>query len=260
LNIGKYAKSDENPDSAVATRDSDGAVIRIVVLSIGFVALLLLLLWFFDIHHHLLSALEWIDQQGAWSAVLFIAVMALVVVLLLPGVFFTTGAGFVFGIAAGTLYVVLGTTLGAALAFLIARHLLGGRVKRALLANKRLGALTNVASQHDFQVVLLTRLIPFFPGKVSNYVFGLTGFSFRHYLLASLIGFIPYSLHNVYLGSLAADLASVGAGEFSRTPLQWVFYGMGFVAIMVALVYFSRLARRGLSQFENKVENPPGVL
>jgi len=38
---------------------------------------------------------------------------------------FTTGVGFVFGVAKGTLCVVLGTTLGATLAFLIARHCFG---------------------------------------------------------------------------------------------------------------------------------------
>ena len=37
----------------------------------------------------------------------------LVVVFLLPGVLFTTGAGFVFGVVEGSIVVLLGTTLGA---------------------------------------------------------------------------------------------------------------------------------------------------
>jgi hypothetical protein len=47
--------------------------------------------------------------------------MAAVVVLVLPGVLFTTGAGFVFGVVKGSIYVVTGTTLGAVLAFLNSR-------------------------------------------------------------------------------------------------------------------------------------------
>ncbi len=66
--------------------------------------------------------MSWIDAQGPWGPILYIAVTALVVVFLLPGVMFTTGAGFVFGVPVGSACVVIGTTLGAALAFLLARH------------------------------------------------------------------------------------------------------------------------------------------
>jgi hypothetical protein len=52
--------------------------------------------------------LQWFDAQGAWAPLLFILIMAAVVVLVLPGVLFTTGAGFVFGVVEGTMYVVIG--------------------------------------------------------------------------------------------------------------------------------------------------------
>ncbi|WP_236744455.1 TVP38/TMEM64 family protein [Marinobacter similis] len=75
----------------------------------------------------MLDLLHWVDRQGAWAAIMFIAIMALAIVLLLPGVLLTTGAGFVFGVVEGTTYVVVGTTLGAAISFLIARYFLGDR-------------------------------------------------------------------------------------------------------------------------------------
>jgi uncharacterized membrane protein YdjX (TVP38/TMEM64 family) len=99
---------------------------------------------------------------------LFVVVMALVVVLLLPGVLFTTGAGFVFGIVEGTAYVVTGTVLGAVVAFLIARHLFGERARRFVLERSRLRLLSEEAVPHAWKVVLLTRLIPFFPSKLAN--------------------------------------------------------------------------------------------
>jgi uncharacterized membrane protein YdjX (TVP38/TMEM64 family) len=218
---------------------------------IALVGLLLLVLWYFDAHKSLLHVLEWVDRQGAWSAVLFILIMALVVILLLPGVFFTTGAGLVFGIYHGTVYVVAGTTLGAAIAFLIARFLFGNRARQALMSNRKIRAITVEAAKSDFQLVLLTRLIPFFPFKLSNYVFGLSEFSFHRFVTATFIGCIPFSLHNVYLGSMAADLASLGAGELDRSPLQWGIYGAGFVATVVAVLYCSRLAQRALATERN---------
>ena len=100
-----------------------------------------------------------------------------------------------------------------------------------------------------FTVVLLTRLIPFFPSKLSNYFFGLTRFPFGGFMLGSLLGFIPFSLHNVYLGSIANDLASLMRGEIQRSNLEWAMYGTGFVITVCAILYFNRLAQRALARY-----------
>jgi uncharacterized membrane protein YdjX (TVP38/TMEM64 family) len=215
--------------------------------SLAIMAVLVAVLMYFDVHLKLIALLEWIEQQGNIAAILFIVIMALTVLFVLPGVFFTTGAGYVFGIAAGTLYVVLGTTLGASIAFLVARYLFGAKAKAYVLSKSTLNLLNDEMTKHDFKVVLLTRLIPFFPGKLSNYFFGLTDFRFGAYVLATFIGLIPFSLHNVYVGSLISDLAELREGGLSRSPLQWALYGFGFVATIVAILFFNRLAKRALS-------------
>ncbi|QIB67213.1 TVP38/TMEM64 family protein [Kineobactrum salinum] len=224
------------------------------------VGILLAILVYFDIHIQLLAMLEWVERQGAWAAVLFILIMALVVVLLLPGIFFTAGAGFVFGVVEGTVLVVAGTTLGAVLAFLIARYLFGERARQFIVEHSKLKLVHAEMSRNDWKVVLLTRLIPFFPGKLSNYFFGLTGFRLGGYAVGSLVGFIPFSLHNVYLGSLAADIAAVAQSELGRTPVQWLLYGAGFVATVAAVVYFNRLAQRALGQYTETSDNEKGAL
>ena len=209
---------------------------------------------YFDVHLKLIELLEWIDDQGIWAAALFITVMALVVVLILPGIFFTMGAGYVFGIVAGSFYVVIGTTLGSAFAFLIARHLFGERARKYVMSKSKLSLVNDEMAKHDFKVVLLTRLIPLFPGKLSNYFFGLTNFNFWHYVAASLIGYIPFTLHNVYLGSLVSDLTAVGEGGMSRTPLQWALYGFGFLVLIITIIYFNSIAKKALAGYtdENK--------
>jgi uncharacterized membrane protein YdjX (TVP38/TMEM64 family) len=214
-----------------------------------FVAAVLAVLIHFDAHQQVLRFLEWVDAQGAWAPLLFILVMALVVVLVLPGVLFTTGAGFVFGVVEGTLYVVLGTTLGATLAFLIARHLFGARATRFILAHTRLRLVSDALTPQGWKIVLLSRLVPFFPFKISNYFFGLTRFSLRGFVVGTFFGIIPFSLHNVYLGSLAADISTLGARSADRTPLQWALYGVGLLATIVAVIYVSRLAQRALAKY-----------
>ena len=221
-----------------------------IAASILFVAAVLALLVYFGVHEQVLALLQWFDDQGAWAPLLFILIMAAVVVLVLPGVLFTTGAGFVFGVVEGSIYVVAGTTLGATLAFLIARHLFGQRAKQFVMARSRLHVVSTELTPHGWKIVLLTRLIPFFPSKISNYFFGLTPFSLRGYVGGSLLGFIPFSIYSVYLGSIAADLTTLGARSVDRTPLEWTLYGAGFVAAVVVVATLSRLARRALDRYE----------
>ena len=225
-----------------------------IAASVLFVGVVVAVLVYFDLHRQVVLLLRWFDDQGPWAALLFVVVMALVVVLLLPGVLFTTGAGFVFGVIEGTLYVVTGTVLGAVIAFLVARHLFGGRARRFVMQRSRLRLLSEEATPHGWKIVLLTRLIPFFPGKLSNYYFGLTPFSLRGYAGGSLLGFIPYSMHNVYLGSIAADLSTLGARDIGRSPLAWTLYLAGFACTVVAVVYLGRLARRALARYEAEGE------
>jgi uncharacterized membrane protein YdjX (TVP38/TMEM64 family) len=214
-----------------------------------FVTAIVAALIYFGAQEQVLRMLRWFDAQGAWAPLLFILLMAAAVVLLLPGVLFTTGAGFVFGVVEGTLYVVAGTTLGAVLAFLIARHLFGQRARKFVMGRVRLRLLSEELTPHGWKIVLLTRLIPFFPSKLSNYFFGLTQFSLRGYVGGSALGFIPFSLHNVYLGSIAADVSTLGERSLGRTPLEWVFYGAGFIATVIAVVYVARHARRALDRY-----------
>ena len=220
-----------------------------ILASIAGVGMLLAVLYALGIHQQVVTMLQWIDRQGAWAAILFIVVMALAVLLLLPGVLFTTGAGFVFGIVEGTLYVVTGTVLGAAAAFLIARYLMGQRARKYVINHARLAVMNDELTPHGWKIVLLSRLIPFFPAKVSNFVFGLTNFSFRGFVGGSILGFIPFSLHNVYLGSLAAEITTMAVRESSRSPLEWSIYGIGFVSTVIAVLYLNRLARRALGRY-----------
>lgn len=225
-----------------------------IAASILFVSGLLALLLYFDVDEQVIQLLQWFDAQGAWAALLFIFIMAAVVVLLVPGVLFTTGAGFVFGVVEGSIYVVIGTTLGATLAFLIARYLFGERARQFILDHSRLRLVSEEVTPHGWKIVMLTRLIPFFPSKISNYFFGLTPFSLRGYIGGSLLGFIPYSINNVYLGSIAADISTLGVRNVGRTPLEWLLYGAGFVAAVIAVVTLSRLGRRALTRYEARGE------
>jgi len=220
-----------------------------IVAGVVIVAVLLGVLVRTGGHERIVDLLRWVEMQGLWAPLFFILIMAAAVVLVLPGLPLTAGAGFVFGVVAGSIYVVLGTTLGAVLSFLIARYFFGARARRFMLSRARLRAVGEEMTPHGWKIVLLTRLIPFFPSKLANYFFGLTPIYLRDYALGSLIGFIPFSIHSVYLGSIAADISTMGVRDLGRTPLEWALYGGGFVATVIAVVYLNRLAQRALEPY-----------
>jgi len=218
-----------------------------IALSFLFVAGILRLLIYFGVQEQVLQLLNWLDTQGIWALILFTLAMTLAVVLLLPGLIFTTGAGFVFGVVKGSICVVLGTTLGATLAFLLARHLFGARAKRYVMARTKLNLVSDELTPQGWKIVMLTRLVPFFPFKLSNYFFGLTSFSLRDFVGGTFIGIIPFSMYNVYLGSIASEFMTLGLHHVGRTPR--ILYIAGFLATLIIVFYLNRLAHRGLKKY-----------
>jgi uncharacterized membrane protein YdjX (TVP38/TMEM64 family) len=77
------------------------------------------------------AALEqWVENAGLWAPVAFMALYAVAAVPFLPGSVLTLAGGALFGPLWGTFYSLTGATVGATLAFLIARHLASDRVVR----------------------------------------------------------------------------------------------------------------------------------
>ncbi|MCA0901019.1 TVP38/TMEM64 family protein [Microbulbifer agarilyticus] len=205
------------------------------------------LIYYFDLDEQILEILQWLEDQGWQASLLFILIMAAAIICLAPGVIFTMGAGFVFGVIKGTVLVVAGTVLGAGIAFLIARYLFGKRPSEWVMSKVKPANIGDVIRDEGWQMIMYTRLVPLFPFKLSNYFFGLTPVRFRDFLLGNFLGIIPLTLTNVYVGSIASDLTTLGSSEVERTPIEWALYGMGFVLAIVALVGLTRIARRALA-------------
>lgn len=219
---------------------------------IVFVAVLTVTFIYLDAQSHILRLFDWLDELGSWAPILFIVIDVLVVVFLVPGIVFTLGAGFLFGVLRGAMYVVIATTIGAAIAFLVARHLFSDGASKYLISHPKLKIINDEFTPEGWKIVLLTRLVPFFPFKLSNYFFGLTQFSLRHFVLGTFFGIMPITLTNVYLGSLAADLATLGERTLPRSPIAWTVYGVGFIVTIIGVIYITRLAHRAMDRYISK--------
>jgi uncharacterized membrane protein YdjX (TVP38/TMEM64 family) len=189
------------------------------------------------------QALDWLDNRGPWGPALFIAIYVVATVLFVPGSALTLGAGALFGVIKGSIYVSIASTLGAACAFLVGRHLARELIARKIGDNEKFAAIDKAVAEAGWKIVGLMRLSPVFPFTLLNYAFGLTRVRFRDYVIASWIGMMPGTAMYVYIGSLAR----AGAGP-ERSPAQWAFYVVGLPATIAATVMITRIARRALSK------------
>lgn len=201
-----------------------------------------------DLTVHIPRLLEWIDAREILGVIVFLVSYVAATVLFIPGSLLTLGAGFVFGVVWGTIWVSIGSTIGAVSAFLVGRYLLRDWVESRIADNRRFRAIDDAVGRDGAKIVLLSRLSPIFPFNMLNYAYGLTQVSLARYFVASWIGMLPGTVMYVYLGSLAANLATLGQSGDERGMFQWMVYGIGLVATIGVTVFVTRLARRALSE------------
>jgi uncharacterized membrane protein YdjX (TVP38/TMEM64 family) len=192
--------------------------------------------------------LEWIHQLGAMGAIAFIAVYILATIAFLPASVLTLGAGIVFDVVWGSVYVLIGATLGATFAFLVGRYLIRSWVQHKINSNPKFVAIDKAVTKQGFKIVFLTRLSPLLPFNLLNYAFGVTGVTLRDYVFAS-VGMIPGTIMYVYLGSLAGNLAMIGTEtQPTNLTVKWLIKIVGFLATFVVTIYVTRLAQKALDE------------
>jgi uncharacterized membrane protein YdjX (TVP38/TMEM64 family) len=170
---------------------------------------------------------------------LFVAAYALLTALALPGSILTIAGGAIFGFGVGSILNWTGALIGASLAFLLARTLGLGAVRRLLGRNAaRLEAL---ADTHGFVTVLRLRLIPVVPFNVLNFGEGLSGVPFRDYVLGTALGLIPGTLVYTWF---ADSLLAGAAGARRDAIVRLAIAGGLLIVLSFAPTVWQKVRRR----------------
>ncbi|WP_456377458.1 TVP38/TMEM64 family protein [Thiolapillus sp.] len=177
---------------------------------------------------------QWVDQAGGAGPLLFIAIYVVATVLFLPGSILTLAGGALFGPILGTVYNLAGATLGAGLAFLIARYLASGWVEKK--ASGRMQQLQEGVEKEGWRFVAFVRLVPLFPFNLLNYALGLTRLRFAHYLIASYIFMLPGAFAYTYLGYAGREAMAGGEAVVQKALLA--------LALLALVAFLPRLVSR----------------
>ena len=216
--------------------ESSSPLVKIVIL--GILGLGLGAFFYFDVGQYFsLEALKanrddllaYTNANFAVAVILYVAVYILQTGFSLPGgALMTLTGGFLFGSVLGTIFVNIGATTGATLAFLAARYVLRDWVERKF--GKRIEPIQAGFAQNAFSYLLTLRLIPAFPFFLVNLVSGLTRIPLGTYVIGTSIGIIPGSFVYAFAGRQLGSINSLA--EIASPPVLLAFTFLGLLALV----------------------------
>lgn len=213
------------------------------------VALIMLLaLWFlFDLNRYLSfetlrenreMLLAWQSANPVIAPLIFMLLYLVVVAFSLPGAtVMTVSAGFLFGVVWGTLYSVVGATVGATALFLIAKTSLGDYLLAR--AGPSIQRFRKGFEENALSYLFILRLIPIFPFFLVNLAPAFLGVKLRIYLIATFFGIMPggfvYALVGAGLGSVFDRDEAFSAASVLTPEVITALIGMAILALLPVL-------------------------
>lgn len=190
-------------------------------------------------------------------AIVLVASLALFPVLLIPSGPSMWLAGMIFGYGLGFVIIMVGTTIGMILPYLIGL-LFRDRIHQWLKRWPQKAAMIRLAGEgswfHQFKVVAIFRISPF-PYTIFNYAIVVTSMTFWPYIWGSIAGMVPEAFIYIYSGKLIRTLADVQYGNHQLTVVEIVYNIISFIVAIVTTVAFTVYAKRALNDLETAESN-----
>ena len=133
-------------------------------------------------------------------------------------------SGLVFGFIAIPV-VLLASTLGSVIAFLLSRYFFRPRFLRIIERRPIWSALIEAIDGEGWRLVGLLRLASLIPGTATNYLLGVTRIGLWPYTLATLVGLLPQIFLFVYIGAAG----QIALENLSESPLRVVLVVVGLI-------------------------------
>jgi uncharacterized membrane protein YdjX (TVP38/TMEM64 family) len=169
---------------------------------------------------------------------IFIAIYIAVVALSIPGAtVLSLTAGFLFGFW-GVLYVNIGATIGAIMAFLVARYLIGDWLQKRYA--EKLASFNKEIAENGYNYLLTLRFIPLFPFFLVNIFAGLTKIPLVTYAWTTMVGIAPTSFVFIYAGCQLGNIDK--PGDILSCQILLAFALLGLLAL--SPVFLKKLMKK----------------
>jgi uncharacterized membrane protein YdjX (TVP38/TMEM64 family) len=214
-------------------------IVPLLIIAVGLILFFVLgldrYLSFDALHLHRQELVVWV-QAHPWTAPLaYMLIYILVVAFSVPGAtVMTVSGGFLFGAMAGTLYAVIGATIGATLLFLIAKTALGDYLLAR--AGGNFNRMRQGFADDALSYLLVLRLIPVFPFFLVNLAPAFLGVSLRVYVIATFFGIIPagfvYALAGAGIGGVLDRGGVITVSGVLTPQILGALVGLALLALL----------------------------
>ncbi len=208
---------------------------KIILLAVGILITIVLgrHLGFADWLSDIEGLQNWFRGLGALGYGVFILIYIAVCVFMLPASPLTIAAGITFGSVLGAFLSIIGATIGATAAFLVAKYLARDAIVNRFGSNPIFQKIEDGVAKNGISFLILTRLVPIFPFNLQNYAYGLTAMKVVPYALVSFFTMLPGTFVYAFLaGEIATNgistkfLIQMGASgivlfALSLLPKRW---------------------------------------
>jgi uncharacterized membrane protein YdjX (TVP38/TMEM64 family) len=141
---------------------------------------------------------SFVEDHYFSSVILFVAAVVTTGFFVPAAIPMILVGGFLFGIFWGTIYVNLGFTVGATLAFLFSRYVIGNWIQHRY--ESQLRSFNDEISRHGRNYLITLRMIPLFPFFSVNYFAGVTKMPLARYVWSTALGMLPISVAYSFAG------------------------------------------------------------
>lgn len=158
---------------------------------------------------------------------IFVGAHTLMAVLFLPCSPMTLMAGVLWGGVYGLAVSMFAAIVSSITTFLLSRSFLHSKIEHFLVHRyPKVAELLAQAAVHDWKIIAISQMNPLIPASTMGYVFGLSGVTFRRYLLFSIIFMLPLQVLFVMTGHSVVSLLA--------SDKQW---GMALVVILLVAIF-----------------------
>ncbi len=202
-------------------------MVKKIILSGVLIFALILLLFAIVLSHYFplndLSQIKlFITQSGTLGPFLIILLQALQVIFVpIPGQITGLISGYFFGPYMGTVYSIIGLSIGSFIAFYLSRTL-GQPFVEKIVPKRTLDRFHHISNSKKISIIFIVFLVPMFPDDAICFISGLTKIKIRTLMLTAVLGRIP--------GCFIANVIGNGVAV-SKTQTVAIF-------VVVALVFF----------------------
>lgn len=168
---------------------------------------------------------EALCSLGVWTVPVFLTAHILATMVGVPGTLLVIVGGAKFGLWWGSLWSLIGATVGAISAFWVARYLLQDWFRDRFAKHQIYRNIDRVMDTHSLNCVLAVRFAPLSPFNLVNFLFGLTSVPLSAYAMGTLIGIAPGTVAYTWIG-LAGLEAIRGEGLWPLT------LALGFLGLL----------------------------